>query len=216
MMKKIELVIFDLDGTLVDSKYDLTLAVNFIRRKYGFSDLSALEVASYLGSGIKRLVDSLLPNISDAEKKDAFEQFNNYYSIHLVDTTVVYNGVIELLEALKDINKVVLSNKTEIYSRKIVENLGLSKYFAKIYGGDTFSEKKPSCLPINSIINEFNTQKEHVWMVGDGVNDVLAGKSAGISTIAVLYGYSSRQKIESNSPSFIAKNPSEIISYLKK
>ncbi|MDD5020828.1 MAG: HAD-IA family hydrolase [Endomicrobiaceae bacterium] len=216
MTKKIELVIFDLDGTLVDSKYDLTLAVNFIRQKYGFSDLSPLEVASYLGSGIRRLLDSVLPDIAESEKQDAFLQFNEYYAIHLVDTTVVYDGIIELLEALKDVNKVILSNKTEIYSRKIVENLGLRKYFAKIYGGDTFSEKKPSCLPINSIINEFNTQKEHVCMVGDGVNDVLAGKSAGISTIAVLYGYSSIEKIKSNSPTFIAKNPAEILSYLKK
>jgi phosphoglycolate phosphatase len=216
MTKKIELVIFDLDGTLVDSKYDLTLAVNFIRRKYGFSDLSSLEVASYLGSGIRRLIDSVLPDVAESEKQDAFLQFNDYYSIHLVDSTVVYDGIIELLEALKDINKVILSNKTEIFSRKIVENLGLSKYFAKIYGGDTFQEKKPSCLPINSIINEFKTQKEHVCMVGDSVNDVLASKSAGISTIAVLYGYSSIEKIKSNSPTRIAKNPAEILSYLKK
>lgn len=82
--------------------------------------------------------------------------------------------------------------------------------------GDTFPEKKPSSLPLNSIIDEFKVKKEHVVMVGDGINDILCGKSAGISTIAVLYGYSSRQKIESNSPTFIAENPAEILNYLKK
>lgn len=216
MTKKIELLIFDLDGTLVDSKYDLTSAVNFTRQKYGFSDLSPLEVASYLGSGIKRLLDTVLPDIAESDKKNAFSQFNNFYSNHLVDNTVVYNGIIELLEALKDVNKVILSNKTEAYSKIIAERLGLSKYFVKICGGDTFPEKKPSSLPLNSIIDEFKVKKEHVLMVGDGINDILCGKSAGISTIAVLYGYSSRQKIESNSPTFIAENPAEILKYLTK
>lgn len=128
-------MIFDLDGTLVDSKYDLTSAVNFIRQKYGFSDLEPLEVASYLGSGIKRLVDSVLPNVPESEKKSAFSEFNDFYSKHLVDNTVVYDGVIELLEGLKSINKVILSNKTELYSKIIAERLGLSKYFVKICGG---------------------------------------------------------------------------------
>lgn len=216
-MKTTELMIFDLDGTLVDSKADLTAAVNFIRRKYTLSDISSAEVASYLGNGIRRLIDSVLPNeLSKEDKQNAFLIFNEYYSEHLLDTTYVYSGIFDMLNALPGIKKAVLSNKTEVYTKKIIENLGLAEYFIKICGGDTFPEKKPSCLPINSIIKELNVKKDHTVMVGDGVNDILCGKSAGISTIAVLYGYSSRAKIEANSPSFIASQPSDILNFLQK
>ena len=216
-MKTTELMIFDLDGTLVDSKDDLTAAVNFIRRKYTLSDINSAEVASYLGNGIRRLIDSVLPNeLSKEDKQNAFLIFNQYYSEHLLDTTYVYPGICDMLRALPSTKKAVLSNKTEVYTKKIIENLGLAEYFIKICGGDTFPEKKPSCLPINSIIKELNVKKDHTVMVGDGVNDILCGKSAGISTIAVLYGYSSRAKIEANSPSFIASNPSDILDFLQK
>jgi len=205
-MKDIRLMIFDLDGTLVDSKDDLTAAVNFIRREYKLSDIGSDEVASYLGNGIRRLIDSVLPSgMSEIDKQNAFVRFNNYYSEHLLDTTYVYPGVFDVLDAVPDIKKVVLSNKTEIYTKKIIEKLGLGKYFIKICGGDTFPEKKPSCLPINSIINEFGLKKEHVVMVGDGINDILCGQSAGIATVAVLYGYSKRSKIEANNPFFYSR-----------
>lgn len=216
-MKTTELMIFDLDGTLVDSKDDLTAAVNFIRRKYTLSDISSAKVASYLGNGIRRLIDSVLPNeLSKEDKQNAFLIFNEYYSEHLLDTTYVYSGIFDMLNALPGIKKAVLSNKTEVYTKKIIEKLGLAEYFIKICGGDTFPEKKPSCLPINSIIKELKVKKDHTVMVGDGINDILCGKSAGISTIAVLYGYSARAKIEANSPSFIASQPSDILNFLQK
>jgi phosphoglycolate phosphatase len=216
-MKTTELMIFDLDGTLVDSKDDLTAAVNFIRRKYTLSDINSAEVASYLGNGIRRLIDSVLPNeLSKEDKQNAFLIFNEYYSEHLLDTTYVYSGIFDMLNALPGIKKAVLSNKTEVYTKKIIEKLGLAEYFIKICGGDTFPEKKPSCLPINSIIKELKVKKDHTVMVGDGINDILCGKSAGISTIAVLYGYSARAKIEANSPSFIASQPSDILNFLQK
>jgi len=211
---KISLVIFDLDGTLVDSQQDLASAVNFTRNHYGLKPLKVSEVASYLGSGINALVKSVLPSVSENEMPHATAMFKDFYSKHLADTTKEYNGVKKMLADLKGFKKAVLSNKSENFSKDIIENLGLKEYFDEIYGGDSFDEKKPSPKPIREIMNFLSVKKENTVMVGDGVNDVLAGKTAGVRTIAVLYGYSSKEKIENLQPDFIAAAPQDVVNIL--
>ncbi|MGE4384471.1 MAG: HAD family hydrolase [Endomicrobiaceae bacterium] len=211
---KISLAVFDLDGTLVDSQKDLTSAVNFTRNHYGLASLEISVVASFLGSGINALVKSVLPNVGETKMPEAIGMFKDFYSKHLADTTKAYDGVREMLSGLKDIKKAVLSNKSENFSKDIIENLRLKEFFDEIYGGDSFDEKKPSPKPIREIMNFLSVNKENTVMVGDGVNDVLAGKKAGVRTIAVLYGYSPKEKIEELQPDFIAATPKDVVNIL--
>lgn len=210
---KIKLVVFDLDGTLVDSKYDLTDAVNFTRKYYGFSPLPVDEVASYLGSGITALVKAVLSELQNENFDVAVKIFKDNYVQHLTDKTLPYNDVKEMLSNIPQ-PKVLLSNKDEKFSKQILDTLGLSQFFTEIYGGDSFKEKKPSPLPIYEIIKKFNLTKEDIVMVGDGANDVMVGKNAGVKTIGVLYGYSSQEQLNNLAPDYQAKEPKEIINII--
>lgn len=211
---KIKLVVFDLDGTLVDSKYDLTDAVNFTRKQYGFSPLSVDKVASYLGSGIVALVKSVLPELDDEQLKVAVKTFMNFYGEHLLDKTKFYKDIDTVLAELNSFKKVVLSNKTELFSKKIIEYLNLKQYFVQVYGGDSFKEKKPNPLPIYEIMKKFSLNKENVVMVGDGANDILVAKNAGIKVIGTLYGYSSLEQLKEYKADYIAETSKDIINII--
>ena len=211
----IKLVIFDLDGTLIDSQYDLTDSVNFVRQKYGFNPLPVKEVASYLGSGITALVKSVLPELDGDELNKAVKIFKDNYAEHLTDKTLPYNEVTEMLSTIPQ-QKVLLSNKDEKFSKHILETLGLSQFFTEIYGGDSFKEKKPNPLPIYEILKKFSLNKEEVIMVGDGANDIHVAKNAGIKVIGTLYGYSSLEQLQNYGADYIATNPKNIINILNE
>ena len=188
----IKLVIFDLDGTLVDSSIDIANAINYAVGPYRVPQVTVQEVISLVGEGISRLMEKIiLKEGTEADRDLLVERFLDYYSRHLVDNTTVYPGVRETLAQLGAYRKAVISNKRESLSIKTLEQLGLSEYMDIIVGSDTVKERKPSPLPVRHVLSALGVSQEGAVIVGDSNYDIEAGKSAGIRTVAVTYGYRS-------------------------
>lgn len=189
----IKLIIFDLDGTLIDSSRDITDAINYAIGSYGLSPLTTKDTIKLVGEGITRLIEKLLSttifNGNDDVKRTVMDRFLEYYSAHLLDNTDIYPNVRFTLERLKEYKKAVISNKRETLSRRILEGLGLGNFFDMIIGSDSTPEKKPSPLPIVKVLAEFDVKPEEAIIVGDSNLDIEAGRAAGLKTVSVTYGY---------------------------
>jgi phosphoglycolate phosphatase len=187
-----ELLIFDLDGTLIDSKLDLAAAVNATRTHAGMTPLENEMVYSYVGEGAPTLIRRALgPGASDGDVQSALEFFLAYYNEHLVDHTVLYPGVRETLARLASagIKMAVLTNKPVRMSRLIVEALGVGKHFRQVYGGNSFEQKKPHPVGVDKLIAECEAGRERTMMVGDSAVDIRTARNAGIRSCGVTYGF---------------------------
>ncbi len=202
----IQLIVFDLDGTLADTKKDLALSVNAMREHLGLGPLPLEVVTSYVGHGvtilIKRALGDKAPD-GNVEKGLAF--FLDYYGRHLLDNTVAYPGVREALEELEDRKLAILTNKPARFSRTIVSGLGLAPYFFEIYGGDSFPLKKPDPMGIKTLMSHLSIPAEKTLMVGDSETDVLAGRNAGVWTCGVTYGFGP-QALEEAGPDLLVQD----------
>jgi phosphoglycolate phosphatase len=186
----VKLIIFDLDGTIIDSSIDITNAINYATEPYGVHAVSVKEVINLVGEGISKLMEKVIEKEGISVEKDILlERFLFHYSNHLVDNTTVYPGVRETLAQLGAYRKAVISNKLESLSVKIIDQLRLSEYMDIIVGSDTAKERKPSPEPVRHVLSALGISPEEAVIVGDSNFDIEAGKSAGIKTVAVTYGY---------------------------
>jgi phosphoglycolate phosphatase len=182
--------LFDLDGTLIDSKLDLVNSVNFMLREMQRDVLPLATVASYIGHGAPRLVaDALGPDSAEADRKRGLELFLAHYEEHNLDATHAYPGVVEGLEALQDRPMAVLTNKPVKMSVEILDALGLHKYFRAVYGGDSFEKKKPDPAGAQAILKTLAVRPQEAAMVGDSDVDVKTARNAGMLAVAVNYGF---------------------------
>ena len=183
-------LIFDLDGTLVDSKKDLTTSVNYVRHKFDMSSLTEEEIARFIGNGAQMLIRRVLgPKASEENVQAGLQMFLSYYRTHMLDQTVLYPGVRQTLENLSDCRLAVLTNKPVHFSCAMLDGLGIYRCFAAIYGGNSFQQKKPDPVGIFQILSDTKGQREKTWMIGDSAVDVLTGRNAGVTTCGVTYGY---------------------------
>ncbi len=209
----LKLLIFDLDGTLADTSKDITDAVNYAVKPFGVKPLSVSEIKAMVGSGITKLIESLIPEERDfSAKEEAVKRFLEYYSIHLLDYTKPYPQAKETLSKLGAYKKAVISNKREVLSKKVLEGLGLLEFFDIVLGSDSVSERKPSPVPIFELLKRFSVSKDEAVIIGDSNYDIEAGKAAGIKTIAVTYGYRDREVLKG--ADFIIDNFGEILRIL--
>ena len=194
-LSSVRALIFDLDGTLIDSKQDLIRSVNAMLVEMGREPLHEDTVSSYIGHGAPRLVARALGNgATEQECEQALKFFLGHYDEHKLDSTRAYPGVAEALEELRDFPMAVLTNKPVRVSRKILDGLGLAKYFRAVYGGNSFETKKPDPLGARKILEELRAAPPEALMVGDSEVDVQTARNAGTLAAAVNYGFGTHDR----------------------
>ncbi len=186
------LLIFDLDGTLIDSRLDLSHSVNAMLAHMKREPLSPEVVSSYVGNGAPVLVKRALGDTASADDvQRALEFFLAYYADHKLDYTTLYDGVAEALAQFHQSGDVlgVLTNKPVRISNAILEGLGLSHLFFRVYGGNSFEQKKPHAIGIETLMQESGIGPERTVMVGDSSVDVQTARNAGVRCCGVTYGF---------------------------
>jgi len=187
-----DLLIFDLDGTLIDSKADLANSVNATLAHMGRPPISNELVSSYVGSGAPVLMRRVLGNrATEAELQHALEYFLAYYRAHMLDSTALYPGVKSALDRLHKahVQLSVLTNKPAPFSMALLAGLGLREHFFRVYGGNSFAEKKPSPVGIDALLTESGIPRDRAMMVGDSAVDIRTARNAGIQACGVTYGF---------------------------
>jgi len=188
----VQLLIFDLDGTLIDSRLDLANSVNATRARFGHGPLANELVYSYVGNGAPVLIRRAMgPDADDAQVSAALEFFLDYYSHHALDDTSLYPGVLESLERFREsgAKMAVLTNKPVRISRRMVEALGVAGYLFQVYGGNSFEHKKPHRVGIDHLRHEAGANISETWMVGDSYVDVQTARNAGVKCCGVTWGF---------------------------
>ena len=213
----IKLVIFDLDGTLIDSRLDLVHSVNAALRHIHRPELPEDVIASYVGDGAPILIQRALGGeaVEEALVRKGLEFFLSYYREHKLDHTTVYDGVREALAAIQRSGNgvprklAVLTNKPVNPSRAIVDALGLAPYFDQVYGGNSFATKKPEPEGALKLLSEAGVRPEHAAIIGDSHVDVRTGRNAGLWTVAVTYGFAPHT-LEVEEPDVTVDTPQEL------
>ena len=205
-MKYVDLIIFDLDGTLVDSREDIANAVNFTLKDIGLKEKSKQEISSYIGRGIEHLIRESLGNKQGVLLKRAQSVFEEYYRKHSTDNSVLYPNVKEILEYFKNKKKVIVTNRNYEFALLTLKALGVYGHFEDIIGGDDIGCMKPSSCPLDKTMHRLNMNKEKTIIVGDMDIDILAGKRTGIATCGVTYGIGKKEDIIKAKPDFIIDN----------
>ncbi len=210
------LLIFDLDGTLVDSKLDLVHSVNAARGLMNLPPISEELVSSYVGSGVVVLMRRALgPDASEAEVQRGVEFFLGYYRDHMLDNTRLYPSVKEGLDRMREsgARMAVLTNKPVRFSRAIVEGLGLGGHFFQIYGGNSFDQKKPDPIGIEKLLEESGIARERAIMVGDSGVDIRTARNAKVRACGVSYGFQP-ESFEQDPPDFVVDDMNQLADYL--
>jgi phosphoglycolate phosphatase len=182
--------VFDLDGTLIDSKMDLVNSVNAMLRETKRAELPADLVASYVGHGAPQLIASVLgPGSREEDRREALAIFLKHYNQKKLEETRPYPGVVEGLRALETFPMTVLTNKPTQLSVQILEGLGLARYFRAVYGGDSFATKKPDPSGALTVLKELGALPSQSAMVGDSDVDVQTARNVGMLAVGVTYGF---------------------------
>jgi phosphoglycolate phosphatase len=193
---EIELLVFDLDGTLIDSKTDIADAVNYALTSLNMPALEHSLIYSYVGNGVIQLLEKVLTNTNkEGDLKETLGIFLERYENHLLDKTRLFPNVMETLEYFSGINMGLISNKPERFVKKIVKGLNIERFFPIVLGGDSLKTKKPEPEGIYKIINAFKAKPGRTLIVGDGGVDIQTGKRVGIRTCGVSYGFRDRKEL---------------------
>ncbi|MEN6623758.1 MAG: HAD-IA family hydrolase [Smithella sp.] len=211
-MRKVDLMIFDFDGTLVSTGSDLITAVNHTLEKLGYEPRKGEEIISFIGDGVKELLQRSLGGNHLADYPEANKIFTKFYSEHLLDNAVLYPGVKEMLEYFKHKIKVILTNKRQNFTLDISRSLGLDKYFVEIIGDGSFPYRKPDHRLVDYLLDKYGVKKEKTVIIGDGLNDIALAKNSEIISCAFLKGLGNAEKLLAANPDYYCDNLYDITS----
>lgn len=206
--KSVELLIFDLDGTLADTLDDITASVNHMLQALGKNGINRDLVQRYVGDGIEKLVERAYGN--GAGHAEAVRLYKQHHHTNFLTHSVLYAGVKETLRYFSSMSMGVITNKSKEFSLPLLDHLGIRSYFCAIIGADEGLRLKPAPDAILKIMAECGADKERTVIVGDGTTDILAGKAAGIATCAVTYGFRTEEELRAAGPDYVIQHFSDL------
>jgi phosphoglycolate phosphatase len=210
------LIIFDLDGTLIDSSKDLAIAMNATRLHVGMEPLDPNLIFSYVGNGVAMLVRRALgPEAPEELVQQAVIFFLKFYRVHAVEHTQLYPDIRELLEELSRSGHklAILTNKPARISFDILDALKLASHFVRVFGGDSLTAKKPDPLGITTLLTETGFSAQNALMVGDSGVDVQTARNAGVRSCGVTWGFQP-ESLQSDPPDILLNAPLELLTYV--
>ncbi len=216
-MKKIsvDLIVFDLDGTLADSLPDLTVAANYACRRLGLLERAPAEIAGMIGGGEQKFMERLVGPAHQDLAADCLELYLDYYSRHSGDQTRVYPGVRETLAQLSGRKLAVLSNKLQRLTEAVLQSLGIAGCFVAAQGGGTGLPLKPAPEPLLALIRKLAAAPSRTLMVGDKPADIATARGAGAQVAAVTYGYGEPAALKAAGPDFILDRLGQLLDILE-
>jgi 2-phosphoglycolate phosphatase len=212
---EIDLVLFDLDGVLIDSSEDISYSVNRTLKEFGFDELEKREIVSFLGHGPKDLIDRAFGEQNNILKANALKYYKNFYYSNCTNKTFLFDDVKDFLKKISMKKKAVVTNKLENPSRKILEYLDILPDFDIIVGPDSIAKLKPNPEGILKVIDNLNIDNMKTLMIGDSDVDIIAGKTAGVYTCGVKNRFGNQENLVNSKPNFIVNNLNELFDYIK-
>ena len=209
-MISVDLLIFDLDGTLADTKDDIATAVNLTLREFKLPPKEPATIYGYVGDGVRKLLQRAFEDQPQGHYEQALKVFRKHYLAHLLDTTQFYPGVLEVLDHFKNKKKAIATNKPFEYTSKIIEGLGVRHRFDLVLGGDSTNYLKPNPAIITEVLSRLGVKGDRAIMIGDGVNDILAARAAGTQSCAVGYGLGRAEDLLAVNPDSFCENISDL------
>ncbi len=206
----VDLLIFDLDGTLIESKWDIAHSVNLTLEELGLSRRPQEEIFGFVGDGVKRLLRLAVGEENQVKYEEALRVFRGHYLAHCLDRTRFYPGVETVLTHFADKHKAVATNKSMEYTKVILDGLG-NHHFAYIIGGDDGYGLKPEPGMLLKIMEALRVPRERTVLIGDSTNDINGGHNAGIRVCAVGYGMGNREKMVACRPDWFIERPEELM-----
>ncbi len=209
-MRKVDLIIFDFDGTLVETGTDLAQAVNFMLKTLFFKKRTEKEIIGFVGDGIDALIEKALGQRNAQFYEQALDIFTQYYSRHLLDNTKLCPYAEDVLINYIGKAKIILTNKRYRFTETITQGLNIEKYFIEIIGADSTPYKKPDQRVVDYILNKYGTAKDKTVIIGDGINDIIVAKKSGILSCAYLNGLGKKQELLSLKADYYIENLLEV------
>lgn len=210
MTIKADLLIFDLDGTLADTKDDIATSVNLTLHELGLPEKPSAVIYSYVGSGVRKLIQQAVGEAEGERFQEAMRIFRGHYTAHLLDTTKLYPGIDDVLDHFRTKKKAVVTNKPQAYTDPIASGLKITNRFDMILGGDNGFPLKPDPRMILAVLEKLSADPKRTVMIGDGLHDIHASRAAGVAVCAVGYGLGDPGELRRARPDFFCETVDDL------